>query len=269
MFTQGTVAREHWLLLTATISPPQDAANLVVISPEERLKQYQASLNFYIEKHLRSTSSSCVDGIVFAENSGSDLNSIAKTIPSSTSDQVALHGWSEEYLSPAFDRGYRELRLIDRVCDDNPQLAAALDRGAVIWKVTGRYRVENISSIIAYADTTASVHVDLRRWPKPWCEMRVMGFDRDGLDLFIRPVLSHLRTGIATEELLHHLIEDGIFSKSDCRAKISRRFRVEPRVDGIRGGDGKNYLMGRNYAKYILRRTLRCVGRLASLNVAM
>ena len=254
--------REHWLLLTATVYPPNDSANLAIRDPVERFRQYRDAFTFYVTTIIAPTDSYFTH-LVFAENSGADLSAFHKIANDHAPGQVSFVSCIDQYFPPDFDRGYRELRLIRMACRECHELAAALEAGALVWKVTGRYRVLNLTRVTTTLPDDRNLYVDLRRWPKNWCEMRVLGFDKSGLEGFLAPVTSLLTTGLATEELLYRFVARQLTGESfgigGLHPSVAKKFRVEPIVDGLRGADGQSYLRGANRLKYAIRIACRGV----------
>ena len=253
----------RWLLLTATVAPPSDSANLRVRSPTERMEQYRSALLHYLQTDV-APGGTLFSHVVFAENSGTDLAALEAEVKRVSPGRVTFVSWTDDYMPPAFDRGYREMRLIDRACRECDPLREALASGVTVWKITGRYRILNCDRLIAGLPPGRNLYVDLRRWPRPWFEMRVFGFDLAGLERFLRPSIARLTNDKATEETLHHLLESELSSATAPDApslSVARSLAAEPRVDGVRGSDGVNYLSGKSYIKYLLRSGTRLLRR--------
>ena len=245
-----------WLLITATITPPSDADNLAVREPSLRLQQYCDALRFYISMLSRNPAGP-YSRILFAENSNADLSAL-REVAEAARGQVHFVSCEGSYLPPEFDRGYREMQLILDACGRCEELASAITAGATVWKTTGRYKVLNLAKIIGLSPPGFDLYFDLRRLPVPWCEMRVFGFNGSGLKCFLKLAAKALTTGRATEELLYEQVRAAQARlETEKTIRFFTRFRCEPKVDGVRGGDGRNYLSGSNRAKYVLRSMVR------------
>jgi hypothetical protein len=79
------------LLLTATITPPKNAADLARTDATLRLRDYEDA----IEHHLAELSRGVVDRLVFTENSASDVSSLV--------DRVDRRGLREKVEFIVFD----------------------------------------------------------------------------------------------------------------------------------------------------------------------
>src|SRR6185436_3153008 len=79
----STPAPRHYLVMTATITPPPDAPGLTRTDPQLRHDDYQIALTHYC-----ALLGDCLDGIVFAENSGSDLTDLRRLAAESTAGPV-------------------------------------------------------------------------------------------------------------------------------------------------------------------------------------
>lgn len=241
------------LLLTATITPPADAILLSRSNPKDRLNDYIEALRFYC-----SLPSERFSGIVFVENSESDLTPLQEIAKTSNAPVDFLSFNGLDYPSQ-WGRAYGEFHLFDYAMDNSIalQTLGATDR---IWKVTGRYRALNISSIVKTAPRF-DLYCDIRTQPTPWADLRVFGCTPHGYENLLRGICHRVKEdviGTAPEIFLHTLIQ----SWAQVNPAVVTRFAREPRIDGIRGRDSKNYLSGLNLIKYFIRSTQRRVGLL-------
>lgn len=230
----------NFLMLTATITPKSGVPNLKRVNPEERLQDYKSALEFY----LPLINKSC-DGIIFVENSNSDV-SLLKNL-------VADHGLTKkvEFIVfagldyPAhFDRGYGEFKLLDYGMA-NSQLVKASQGRTVVWKITGRYIVRNLGTIIARQPSNFDVYCNCRNQPKHWVDTYFMAWTPEAYETCFRDVYHRLKTnvpgiptGIAAEELLRSWL-DQRFIKQTIQFKY--RFRITPALEGVRGADNQGY----------------------------
>ena len=107
--------KSNILLLTATITPPAGVPLLHRANPQDRLQDYERALNFYLPLLNR-----CIDSIVFAENSNSDISTLQ--------NMVARSGFTERVEFLVFDgldhpsiygRAYGEFKLNDYVMNNS------------------------------------------------------------------------------------------------------------------------------------------------------
>jgi hypothetical protein len=153
----------------------------------------------------------------------------------------------------AWGRAYGEFKLLDYAIDHSDTLKTFKD--CLIWKVTGRYRVLNISDLIRTAPANFDLYCDIRKRPMPWVDLRVLGCTLEGYEKLLRGICNQIRQDIiktSPETYLYPIIMN--LAKSH---RIESRFAREPRIDGIRGKDSQNYLSGLNYFKYMVRSAVR------------
>jgi hypothetical protein len=244
---------QNVLLLTATITPPLDAIVLQRASPKDRLNDYIKALRFYC-----SLPSGQFATIVFVENSESDLAPL-REIAKSSNTPVEFLSFNGLNYPPQWGRAYGEFHLFDYAMDNSNTLKT-LDAADRIWKVTGRYRALNISSIVKTA-ARFDFYCDIRTWPMPWADLRVFGCTAPGYEKLLRGLCERVKEdviGTAPEIFLQPLIQ----SWAQANPAVVARFTREPRIDGIRGKDSKNYLGGLNLIKYFVRSAQRRAGLL-------
>ena len=243
------------LLLTATITPKSGVPNLKRTDPQQRLQDYAKALRFY----LSHVGKSC-DGIVFVENSNSDITQLQAL--------VAEHGLTEqvEFIVfegldyPAhYDRGYGEFKLLDYGMKESKLIHQSPAETNVIWKVTGRYTIHNLEQFIAAQPQQFDLYCNCRNYPKYWVDTYFMAWTPQGYETCLRDVYHRLKTnvpgiptGIAAEELLRSWLEQRFIKN---HAKLVRRFRVTPELGGIRGADNKGYATD-NQWKYKFRQNV-------------
>jgi len=243
------------LLMTATIIPKRGVPNLVRTDPDVRRRDYEEAFRFYAS--LLGTS---LDFIIFAENSGADLGSLERL-----AQEIGVGG-RVEFLSfdglaypPEYDRGYGEFLLVDYAMQ-NSRILQENDTGSdlLIWKVTGRYRIDNLARMISRRPETFELYCNFRNHSRRVVDMYLMAWTRRGYDLFLKGVyqklnvtLPNVAPGTHPEELLRNILDGNL-----KLGKVVRRFAVTPRVSGVRGGDNKGYGTD-NLWKYRLRNASR------------
>jgi hypothetical protein len=240
------------LLLTATITPPKDAILLSRSNPEDRLNDYIGALRFY-----GSLPSGQFSNIVFVENSESDLSELQK-IAKGSNIPVEFLSFNGLDYPPEWGRAYGEFHLFDYAIDHSNALKT-LDAADIIWKVTGRYRAMNLSSIVRTAPRF-DLYCDIRTQPMPWADLRVFGCTAHGYEKMLRGLCERVKEnviGTAPEIYLHPMIQ----AWAHANPSVVTRFTREPRIEGIRGKDSKNYLSGINLIKYFFRSAQRSVQR--------
>lgn len=243
------------LLLTATIRPPPGAPNLHRIDPRQRMNDYIHALDFYcrLPKEI-------IPRIVFVENSASNLSPLQEVVLKANAlGRVEFLSFDGQDHPPQYGRGYGEFKLLDYAMEHSYTLGSA-NVDDVLWKVTGRYRVLNLVTLVHTAPSDFQLYCDIRDWPIPWVDLRIFGCTVSGYQYLLRGIYSQLKANVinmAPEQYLRPSI--GELAKSH---RVVTRFRREPRVDGIRGVDSKNYSSRSNLLKYLFRSSIRHAARL-------
>jgi hypothetical protein len=234
------MSTHNLLLLTATITPKSGVPNLRRTDPVVRLQDYQRALEFYLTQVNQ-----CCDGIIFAENSNSDVSALKNLVEQrGLTQQVEFIVFDGLDYPPHYDRGYGEFKLLDYAMQQS-QLIQQQKGKTVIWKITGRYIAQNLAQIIRAQPAKFDVYCNCRNYPKYWVDTYFMAWTSEAYETCFRDVYHRLKTnvpgipqGIAAEELLRSWLEQKFIR---ANAHIIRRFRVTPAVEGIRGADNKGY----------------------------
>jgi hypothetical protein len=244
------------LLLTATITPPPGVPGLRRTDPAERLRDYAEALSFYCQ-----LPADVIHRVVFIENSATDVTPlrdlVAKAGAANRVEFVSFNGLDHP---AAYGRGYGEFKLLDYAMRKLPLLVSAGDDER-LWKATGRYRILNLVDLVRTAPRTFDLYCDLRDRPIPWMDLRVFAATVGGYRRLLMGIYKQLREDVihvSPERHLRPII--GELAKSH---RIVTRFRREPRIDGIRGMDSRNYSSGVNLLKYWYRAAARRVSCLA------
>jgi len=249
---------QNILLLTATITPKTGVPNLKRTDPEKRLQDYKAALSFYLNTLNKST-----DGIVFAENSNSDLSSLKELVNElGLTDFVEFLQFDGLDYPAHYDRGYGEFKLLDYAMS-NSRMILTTSPETTIWKITGRYIICNIDQLILNKPKNFEVYCNCRNYPKHWVDTYFMAWTPKAYETCFRDVYHRLKTnvegipsGIAAEELMRSWLEQKLIRD---HVQLIRRFRLTPELEGIRGGDNVSYST-QNGWKFKFRSTLsRCL----------
>ncbi len=232
--------------MTATITPPNIVTNLSRTDPHQRLQDYKAALQFYLD-----LPSEVLPRILFVENSNSDvaeLRNMAARYPDKETEFVTFYGL--EY-PPGFGRGYGEAKLMDYGMDHSG-LIAKLRTDDVIWKATGRLKLLNFAELSASVPDSAALYCDLKDYPMPWMDMRFFAFSKKGYETLLRNMAESIREDLPVPGVAENHLRT-ILGKRLKMDAIVPRFSISPRVDGIQGNN-KSYSGGiTNTAKQILR----------------
>lgn len=233
------------LLLTATIDVPADARDLARRDSALRLADYLAAFDFYLGELKRGS----VDALVLCENSGHALDAFAaKARAAGLAERVELISFFGLDHPARRGRGYGEFKLVDHAMSTSKLIAAAGERVRV-WKVTGRYMLRNIAGLVATQPADADLYCHCRNHPIAWLDMYLMRWNRRAYDELIRGVYRALEqdhTPTSAEQLFRAVID-----RPGISARIVRRFRHVPDIEGVRGGDNRAYAAMRR--KYLVR----------------
>lgn len=247
-----TVTPPHPLLMTATITPPENAPRLARSDPHVRLRDYETSLKFYL-----STPNSHIDRIVFAENSGSSLDSLKRiAMESGVDKKVEFISFYDLDYPPAYGRAYGELRLMQHAMATS-RLLGTLDRKEMIWKVTGRLRVVNINRLVKSTPASADLYIEFKRHPVKTVHLRVYACSHIGFESHLFTNIEELREdrlGGTAESRLYELLQPVLHT-----GRIVPRLRYVPLYRGYGATQDRNYgslkANLKDIARTIFRRT--------------
>lgn len=246
-------SRVNILLMTATITP-DNSPELARTDPALRLEDYRQALGFYIGQLGADGRRGVIDSIVFAENSDSDVSSLrALARERGAGEQVEFIANYGRHSFPGRDRSVGESALLDHAMAASRLIAAAGEE-AVVWKITGRYRIRNLAAMVRTAPARFDLYCDLRNRPIAWLDLRFMAWTRAGYDRLLRGIAGRL--GADPKEPAMHAYVTG-FAGSRGDPGVVPRYRSEPLVDGVRGWDNRHYAKGAALLKFCLRSASR------------
>lgn len=242
------------LIMTATITPPNGAPGLLRTDPALRLADYATAFTHYL-KFLGST----IDRIVFAENSNSNVDALKRIVErAGKNNEVEFIVYDGMDHPPAYGRCYSESRLLDHVMTKSKTVVES-EVHDFFWKVTGRYSLMNLSSMIK-SRPDCHFYCDLRNFKSPWADMRFMGWSKYGYQCIFSDIGRHIREdtnqGRPGEETLYQYLLTQM-PKEGFTTVLAR----EPLFDGIRAYDNQNWSQGRQRIVSLLRQTQRLLFR--------
>lgn len=246
MITKPTV-----LLMTATITPPNNCPDLKRTDPEIRMHDYFEALKFYVQipPHFN-------DRIIFAENSNTDLTALKKI------ENFNIHNKQIEFISfkdgnsfpPEYGKGYGEMLLMDYALNES-QLIKQNDR---IWKATGRLVLKNFSKLIHKSpddyDLYCDIHHDFPMFKLThFFDPRFYSFNLEGYTRWFRPYISQLK-GAHIEDFFYKILIEDLSHK-----KLAPRFKDVPLISGFVGSSNKNYMTVKKIIQRIGQQCMRVV----------
>ncbi len=235
------------LLMTATIAPAEGTFLLAHKDPASRLLDYLTALRFYANLVIDET----FDGIVFAENSGSDLSRLKALVSELGIDAKVEFLSVPKSADPDNSRFYLEMELLRHAISSSIMIEHRAD--ARLWKITGRYLIDNISAIVDGAPSDADIVVNFRDWPVRTLDFYLVAFTRDVFDRLLWPARERFRGYQTGEVVLRHMLD----ADDGKQFTTVKRLARTPRIFGTRGFDGARYGGWKDTARYALRRTMQ------------
>ena len=234
----------HILVMTATITPKPDVRSLGRKDPALRRRDYEDAFQFY-----GNLVGKCLDRIVFVENSLSDLSSIEQIADRlGIADKVEFVSFAGLDYPQLYGRGYGELFLLDHAMRESQTIKEFGDT-AIIWKITGRYIVSNMTQLIARRPKAFDFYCNMRNLPKRVVDMYLMAWTPRGYQDYLQGRCSIYEVSAAAALPEKALREE--LDRAPRRSKFVSRFRIVPRVSGIRGLDNKGYSTDNLWKFYI------------------
>ncbi|MEQ8178796.1 MAG: hypothetical protein RIA10_10745 [Amphiplicatus sp.] len=236
-------APRNILLMTSTIAPKAGTFALKRADPADRLNDYVKALTFYAGETRRGV----FDALVYVDNSGHSLEALRDAAARAGVAEKAEFVSYEADLPVEFSRYYLEAHLLIEAMNRSAVLRAAGE--AAIWKVTGRYIVENVAEIVRTQPASFDLYLNLRNSPERVVDFFLAAFRKDAFWKTVGRDIEDYRTTEAGEKILRRKIDDGAFSE----LRIVPRLVRTPKVFGVRGFDGASYGGLKHQAKFYLR----------------
>jgi hypothetical protein len=234
-------------LITSTIAPDPGVVSLKRINVKDRLADYINAFGFYCE----CLQEDVFQKIVYVDNSGyslDDLVSIARQKDLTARIEFISY---KSTLSPKNGRFYLELNLIDYAVKNSVVLN---ENGAdLIWKITGRYLIKNIKSILSACRPFAGdFYINCRNFPAGWADFYLVGFNLTAYRKVFSSNIPLYEGNVNGEAILRSYLE----SEHASGLNIRRRLPRVPRIIGVRGYDGVSYGGLVDSGKYYVRSVL-------------
>lgn len=228
--------------ITSTIKPDPNVFLLKRTSVEDRLSDYETCFKFY----CGLIKDGSFDNIVYVDNSGYPLSSLEKIATDLlVRDKVEFISYLSKD-SPMNSRYFLEVNLIQYGMKNSDLIQNS--ENPMIWKITGRYLIKNISKIIGNLDKNYNIHINFRNKPYKILDFYLVGFNKKGFEILVQNLDSY--EGIVDGEII---LRNHLETLDQNKLKINSRFKAIPRVIGVRGHDNKSYNNFISDSKYLLR----------------
>lgn len=223
------------VILTATITPPSEAVRMARLDPKVRYEDYKKAFKFY----LASLNKGVIDGLIFADNSFSDLSELKEMVElEGLMNKVEIMSFKGLNYPPSYGRGFGEFKLINYVMN-NSDLVNSSHKDTNFWKVTGRYVLRNLSKIIESKPNRTDLYCHCRDYPTRWMDLYVMCWNKNAYKAVIDNIYEKLREDdkAGSSEVFFRDVVEGYKGT----LSIKKRFKLPPKLEGIRGFDNKAY----------------------------
>ncbi len=235
-------------LITSTISPTSGVFALKVTDPSQRLNDYKTAFRFY----CNALKSGTFDYIVYVDNSGYDLSSLTGIADElGVLDRIEFISYVSDVEVESNSRFFLEIHLIDYSLKNSHLINTHSE--AMIWKITGRYLILNIESILSKWKDYYNLYINHRDYPKKVVVFYLIGFSRQAYDILFKNKKT-LYQGKKDGELILREYLDNLDNSAGLR--IQHRFASIPRISGVRGFDGAKYGGVKDSIKYYIRSSL-------------
>ncbi|HXC35698.1 MAG TPA: hypothetical protein VNV43_07465 [Candidatus Acidoferrales bacterium] len=234
---KGQLPGEIPIVLTATIIP--NSVTATASDPERRLQEYMAALDFYLS----------FAPVFFLENSAYPLERHPEF-----RETGRLHVRRfQPSARPERGKGYQEFELLDSWISTEPQPPSH-------WlKITGRYQILNISSLLAECRRNANAGLLIEQLARSGFARTYYFMART--DFYRRQVMGLYQQ---CDDRNGNWIERVLFRKlKGLPPAETRFFGTQPRIRAVAGTSGASFPTGRGQwmCKQVLRRLNQLIDR--------
>lgn len=214
-------------IITGTVNPPQQMGQLTLRDEKERLRQYEESIQFFLE-------SGAFSKIVFCENSNYGTEGFSHLLEIAEREGIELELLSfqgDTKESCIHGKGYGEGEIMEYVFSHS----AAVGAETYFVKLTGRLKVDNIRDIVARMDQNKTYFNIPNRTRRDIYDTRIYGMPVGQFkDIFIDCYGQVMdEQGVYLEKVYTQIILDN-------KIKVTN-FSKYPRIVGISGSGGAVY----------------------------
>lgn len=229
-------------------------------SPGEREEMYLNALFFYANELLIFPDYR----IIFAENSGWDLQYIKRNLPASALDKIEFISLDPSQFNVNMGKSFNEVQLIHHAIHES----MFLKETPAFLKVTGRYPIFNIRYFIDESSSillnnSKDLYVDLKShslfeklnlpWASKMADVRIFGCSNTLFEDYLFPDVNLLNDedGYYFEGLMYNF---AISQRSNPQVVL--RFKKEPHFGGFEGSKINSFVFSekQNSFKGMLKR---------------
>jgi len=238
------------LILTATITPPDNVPNLKRSDPLIRRKDYLEALRHYL-----TLPNEVVDRIVFIENSQSDLSDLKELAELLGNDKhVEFISFNGLDYPPHYGRAYGEFKMLDFGVQ-NSVILNSIESTECFWKVTGRLKLFNLKDLIKKSPPSYKMIIDFLKTPTEMVDLRLFTCSKSAYKTTFEGLYEKLREDQLKMSAEGYLYKSWNANYTDLG--ITPRFKIQPKIGGIGGQHNEDYLGGINSVKFAVRNLSR------------
>lgn len=219
------------LLMTGTIQPQPGARELSRVNVDDRIADYRKGLAFNMDL-LRSGD---ISELVFVENSGAGMSAFEPDVHASgLEDRIELISYDANQPEGE-TRFLGECKLLQHAFATSRLIRDSI--AEQVWKVTGRYIVRNLGTILRKSDPKGDMSVHCRDYPMRFVDFGIAGFRRETASTILHRILDRVSGRAVDERIIRDMMDDGSFQDMTVRPRLAR----VPNFIGVRGVDNASY----------------------------
>lgn len=231
------------LLMTGTLSPAKGARQLARVNVTDRIADYKMAL----QHNLGLLRKGVISGLAFVENSGYGMADFENIVTSSgMGDRVDLISYDAQQSADE-PRFLGECNLLREAFARSDLIRNSTD--SHVWKITGRYIVRNLASILRHSEGNNDLILHCRNYPMRYVDFGLVGFARSRAPTIIARVLGGGSLQNTDERAVRDMIDNGVFNDMKVRQRMSQ----VPDFAGVRGVDNSSYEGVRYRLRYHIR----------------
>ena len=137
-----------------------------------------------------------------------------------------------------YGRGYGEFSMVDYVMQ-NSALVRELPLQGNIWKITGRYLLQNLTELIDTKPADAAIYCNCRNRPEYWVDLYVLSWTQEAYKKLLANICERIKEG--SDRTSSEKKFRAVLDQTNAGVRIHKRFKRVPNLHGFRGLDNKGY----------------------------